>query len=445
MTDLLQLPQNPFMPYDRNVAMYNTSMGQPTPFEFGGWQREEPSWKRTAYLHAGLNPSDPVRLSGPDALRLLQEACTNDFTVARIGGAKHAIICADTGRVIADGVIMRTGEESFDCFFLNPVLRYLVDTRDYDVELEDLSESLFLFQLGGPRSLDILQAATGADLRGLRFMRHQAVTIDTADGVIDVRAFRFGVAGTLAYEVHGPLAHAPAVYDALLAAGEPFGIERLGLRAYGMNHTQNGFAQAFIHFLPAWTDDPALMDYLGGDYDAFLEQLPGSAGKDLEKRYGTPYDFGWGDLVVFNHEFAGRAALEALTPTRAPVTLVWEPQDVLEVLASQFSDDPHDFLDLPADPIWTANSSIVHADDVLVGDGIVGISSGRIFSASARQMLSFAVLDKAHTAVGDAVEVLWGTPGSHQRRIRATVAAFPYLDMRRNPDFDTARTSLPGH
>lgn len=448
VTDSVRLPINPYLAHDAGVASYNTALGVPTPLEFDGVRAEERSWKTTAYLHAGLNPADPFRLSGPDALRLLEESCVNDFSVFRVGGAKHAVMCAESGNVIADGVVMRIGEEEFDCFFLNPVLRYLVETGGYDVALEDLSHELFLFQLGGPRSLEVLERATATDLHSLRFLRHTPTSIDTSEGRVEVRAFRFGVAGTLAYEVHGPLASAPAVYDALVAAGQDLGLVRLGLRAYGMNHTQNGYVQAFIHFLPAWTDDPGLMAFLDGDAEQFLTQLPGSAGPDASKRFGTPFDFGWGELVTFNHDFTGRAALEQAAIEQAvrgrrPVTLAWNRDDVVAVVASQFDDHPADHLDLYAEPIWTASNSVVVSDDVLCGDDIVGISSGRIFSPSERRMLSLAILDSTHATLGTQLEVLWGAPGTPQQRIRATVALFPHLALTRNPDVSTAPILRP--
>ena len=105
-----------------------------------------------------------------------------------------------------------------------------------------------LLQLGGPRSLEVLETATGECLHDLKFARHRDSTIRG----LDVRITRMGMAGTLAYEVHGDTKDALTLYDAVLAAGEPFGLIKLGWRAYQMNHTENGFPQSFVHFPVPW-------------------------------------------------------------------------------------------------------------------------------------------------------------------------------------------------
>jgi vanillate/3-O-methylgallate O-demethylase len=449
MSDQAPIPHSPYLPLDRDIALYNTAMGHLTPYEFSGWKSEEASWKRTAYLHAGLNPPMPYKLTGPGALQLLTDACINDFTVYSIGASKHAVMCNTAGHVMADGMVLRTGQEEFIAYFLSPYLDYLVETAGYDVTGEDLTGTVFLFQVGGPASLHIVEAATGEGLRDIDFLFHRPSQIRTehTEQPAAVRIFRLGVVGTLAYEVHGDIADAPAVYQALLRAGEPYGVQQLDLRAYGMNHTQNGFAQSFLHFLPAWYEDADFTTYLrrtgGQTYDQILSQRRGSAGADITKRYASPLDLGWGHMVTFDHDFPGRQALQAAGDQhRRPVTLVWDPEDVLDVMASQFRPGAdHQFMDWPANPVWTSDNSVVFADDVLVGDAVVGISSGRIFSHHYQAMLSLGLLEQAHAALGAQVEVLWGDPGTRQKRIRATVARFPYLDLPRNADIDV--TTLP--
>jgi vanillate/3-O-methylgallate O-demethylase len=433
-----------YLPYDPTVALYTSSLGNLTPYEFTDFRTEEESWKTTAYLHAGLNPASPYRLEGPDAMQLLKDASANDFTRFSIGASKHAVMCNEHGHVMADGMVLRTGEEEFEAFFLNPWIDHLVASGRYDVTGTDLSDDVFLLQVGGPRSLDIVQAATGTDLTDLPFIWHRPATIPHPDtgAPIDVRVFRLGVAGTLAYEIHGSTADAPDVYRALLSAGEPHGIVKLGLRAYGLNHTENGFAQSFLHFLPAYTEDPAFLEFLGtAPIDAFAA-LPGSAGPDPARRYATPLELGWGHMITFDHDFTGRTALEHSTPSRSTVTLVWDPSDVVDVYASQFREDgAHPFMDFAANPVWTADDSVVFADDVIVDGAIVGISSGRMFSSSYRSMISLAILDIAHAARGTVVHVVWGDPGTRQKHIRATVARFPLLDEPRNRDIDTTRSA----
>lgn len=441
-----QFPQySPYQSHDGSVALYNACYGALLPYEYNGWKPEVMSWKQGCYLHAGLNPSGAYRLSGPDAMRLLSDTCTNSFTSFPIDSVKHAIMCNDAGHIMAHGVLIRTGEAEFESFFLSPWLDYFVDSGKYDVRGEDLRDKIFLFQVAGPRSLEVLEAATRQDLHDLRFLRCKASAVPVANGrSVAVRVARVGMAGTLAYEVHGAIEDAPAVYDAILKAGQPFGIERLGMMTYGMNHTENGFPQVHIHFLSAWPEETGFQDYLGPVWQfvkVFFEDLKGSAGDDLTKRYMTPIALGWGNVVKFDHDFIGRAALEreAADPKRTVVTLEWHADDVLDVYASYLRDGPeHPFMDFTANPIWNRVGMGSHVDDVMVDGRAVGVSMGRIYSYHYRRMLSLCTIDLAASAIGTEVEVIWGEPGTHQKRIRATVARYPYLDLPRNERIDVS-------
>ena len=71
-------------------------------------------------------------------------------------------------------------------------------------------------------------------------------------------------------------------------------------------------------------------------WQQIARKLGGSVGDDLESRFVTPFDVGWDFLVKFNHEFTGRAALEAMTEDekKTAVTLEWNAEDVAKVFAT---------------------------------------------------------------------------------------------------------------
>ena len=78
-----------------------------------------------------------------------------------------------------------------------------------------------------------------------------------------------------------------------------------------------------------------------------------------------------------------------------------------------------------------------HADLVLTPDGQeIGTSAGRVVSTTYRRMISLAFISREHADLGTELVVLWGNPGTRQKRIRATVARFPYLTDERNDKID---------
>jgi len=255
---------------------------------------------------------------------------------------------------------------------------------------------------------------------------------------------RMGMAGTLAYEVHGQLGDARPVYKAILKAGEPFGIRKLGMRAYMMNHTEDGFPQAYYHFPYPWAEDKGFMEFLsqmggviGGSFN-----LRGSMGTDIRVRYRNPVELGWAGMIKFDRDFVGRKALEkeVANPRRKMVTLLWNTEDIIDVYASQFRpgeayanmDDPNHFT-------FERGTHTLYADQVLKNGKLIGISSGRAHSFYYREMISLSSIDVAHSALGTEVIVLWGDPGTRQKEIRATVSRFPYLNENRNQVVDVSK------
>lgn len=162
-------PEVDFYLYSRVAGMGADSM---VPLEHSGWRHEQMSWKRTCYLHAGLNPTPTFRIKGPDALRLFSETCVNSFADFPVGSLRHAIMCNDEGLVMQHGTVLRMGEDDFLTYFLAPYVAYKFYTGGYDANGEWVGD-WFLLQLGGPRSLEVLAVATGGCLHDVGFFRHR--------------------------------------------------------------------------------------------------------------------------------------------------------------------------------------------------------------------------------------------------------------------------------
>ena len=312
-----QFKHTQYIPYDPSVdALYtgyttHPALGGVQPFEYTGWRDEMLAAYETCYIHAGLNPAFTYRFKGADAMRFLEENLVNGFKTFEVGKSRHGIMVNEDGLLMSDGMLLRIGEDEFTTYWLAPYLQYKLETGDYDCEGFDETGEVFMFQLGGPRSLEIVEAATEEDFHDLPFLCHRTSSIDG----MDVRIIRIGMAGSLAYEVHGKLEDSQAVYSALLKYGEKYGIKRLGRHAYWNTHTEGGFPQFIIHFPYAWEKDAGFMKWMQETncpmayYALSLQPLGGSLGADPELRYVNPVELDWGSAVKFNHDFVGKDAV----------------------------------------------------------------------------------------------------------------------------------------
>ena len=416
------------------------------PLEFLGYEREVLASKETAYLGTALNGMSPVYdVTGADALEFLRSVCVNSFKNFHVGQIRHAVLCNEKGQVLTDGVVARIEDNVYRTYWLAPVMDYRVRNSPLDVSGVDQSAAEFFFQLAGPRSLEVLEAAAQEDLHDIVFGRHRMATI----AGVPVRILRLGMAGGLGYEVHGATVDTEAVYRAIWEAGEPFGLIKQGQTAYLMQHTEAGFPNINLHYPLPWYEDPDMAAYFdtqpGQNFYNKYRHFFGSVGADVEARFVTPYQIGLGKLVDFGHDFIGKEALqrEAELDRWATVTLVWNEEDIADVVASKFRGrdvEPYDRIDdRPYDIYFNLGGAIgfaYHADWVLAGDEQVGISTGRINSVYYRRMISMGFIDRKHATEGTELAVLWGSPGSPQKRIRATVARYPYFNLTNNRAVD---------
>ncbi|MGI6217492.1 MAG: glycine cleavage T C-terminal barrel domain-containing protein [Coriobacteriales bacterium] len=437
---------NPYVPNDnRGYQLYtpncgNAGNGGVQPYVYTSWREEQLSWYENCYLHAGLNPLNTYWFKGPDAMKFLSEYCVNNFEKFPVGKSKHAIMVNEEGLMMVDGMLLRLAEDEFVTFSMYSYIEYAIKKSGYNIEGKNITGEVFLLQLGGPKSLEVVEAVTGENFHDLPFLGHRKSKIDGRD----VRILRVGMAGSLAYEVHGKFEDSVYVYQRLVDEGQKYNIHKLGQQAYWNTHTENGFPQSLIHFYYATEIDKDYFDYQTKTGQNFrcgsVAKLTGSYSKDYRDRYFNPYELGWGHIVNFNHDFLGKEALEKISksPHREMVTLEWNHEDILDVERSQFEDKtPYFPIEGPVD--IPQNGEFEYRGDQVLADGkCVGISTGRCFSWYYRKMLSLAVIKPEYATIGTEVKILWGDEDTRQKEIRATVARFPYMDLERNENIDTS-------
>ncbi|MDR2079309.1 MAG: hypothetical protein LBP74_06295, partial [Treponema sp.] len=205
------------------------------PFIYSDWEKEELSWHDNCYIHAALNPFMFRYFKGKDFIKLLTDYTVNTYTNFPVGKARHVIMCNDDGKIILDGIAVRRGEDEFLVMAVNSLCDIVDKNKSkYDVKWEDHSSKRYFYQLCGPRSLEIVEAAAQEDLHDIKFMYAR----DSKIAGKDVFILRTGMAGTLGYEVHGKIEDALTVYSKLLEVGREYGITEIGRHAYRNTHTE---------------------------------------------------------------------------------------------------------------------------------------------------------------------------------------------------------------
>ena len=100
---------------------------------------------------------------------------------------------------------------------------------DGSVRFDNLTNSIGVLVLAGPRARDILAKVTRADLSNAVFPWLSGKIIDV--NLAPAAAVRVNFVGELGWELHHPIEYQNHIFDALMAAGAEFGLKPFGIRA----------------------------------------------------------------------------------------------------------------------------------------------------------------------------------------------------------------------
>ena len=443
LEDLLGTVESPVELLRNSQTGANVFPGVPP--EFTNWRDEQQAWQKTCVLFNQSYHMNDLAVEGPDALKLLCHLAVNSFDGFGIGRAKHFVPCTPDGYVIGDVILFALAEDRFNLVGRAPALNWITyhaETGGYDVEVEldvrtamrtDGRRRSYRFQLQGPYAMQVIEKALGQSPPELRFFHTTTVAIA---GKI-AGALRHGMVGQPGWELFGPWDDGEAVREALLAAGEEFGLRQVGGRAYSSNTLESG-----------WIPSPLPAVYSGESLKAYREWLPatgyeGSASvggsfdsDEIEDYYFTPWDLGYGSYVKFDHDFIGREALERMAggEHRQKVTLALDDEDVTRTIGTMFQKTERaKFMDWPS-----AVYSMHQLDRVTVDGETVGVSTWIGYSSNEGKMLTLAVLDAEHAEPGTEVTFVWGEEGGGtakptverhvQTEIGAVVSPVPYVE-----------------
>jgi aminomethyltransferase len=181
-----------------------------------------------------------ARVTGAGAADFVNACLTNDLGRIGPGRAQYTLCCDDTSGGVVDDIIAYLHAD--DHVFLVPnaantaeVVRRLRAAAPPPVTVTDEHEAYAVLAVQGPRSADVL-AAIGLPT-GHAYMSFATAPLDGTELVV----CRTGYTGEHGYELVVPAGGATAVWDALLVAGEPYGIRACGLGARDTLRTEMGY------------------------------------------------------------------------------------------------------------------------------------------------------------------------------------------------------------
>ncbi len=186
-----------------------------------------------------------IEISGPDVVTLLEQVYTGRFAKLKIGMTRYGLMCDESGVIIDDGVISRLAEDRYYISTTSsgsdPIyqtLQRLVIEWGLEVTLVNATSTYCAMNLAGPHARKVLQPITDVNLDVDAFPYLGIREGSVAN--VPARLSRVGFVGELGYEIHLPADGAIAAWDAIMKAGQDYGICPFGVEAQRMLRLEKG-------------------------------------------------------------------------------------------------------------------------------------------------------------------------------------------------------------
>lgn len=342
-----------------------------------------------------VSPLFKYRVSGPDAVRLIDRVVPRRAEKLQVGQVWYTPWCDERGRLIDDGTVARLDETTYRWTAAEPNMRwFMLNATGLDVRIEDVTPNVAALAVQGPSARAVLEAVTREVWSGLKYFRRRATTI----GAVDVDVSRTGYTGDLGYELWVDAADAVQVWDALFEAGEPYGIRPVGMQALDVLRVEAGLI------------------LLGSEFTSVRGAF------SSEQEY-SPFELGFERLIDLEKpRFVGRDALVAEQASGGParrlvgLELDW---DGIEAAYGRHGIPPVLLPGTLGAPVPAYRNGRQ-----------VGKATSMTWSPILKRVVSLGLVDRAFAPGGSRVQVEWTVEGSREK-VWATAVPLPFLDLPR--------------
>jgi sarcosine oxidase subunit alpha len=190
-----------------------------------------------------------IEVVGPDAAEFMNRMYVNAWTKLEPGRTRYGVMLREDGFVLDDGVVGRLAAYRFHVTTTTGgAPRVLAMMEDYlqtewpelDVWLTSTTEEWGVIAVQGPNARKVIAPLIeGIDLDPAA-MPHMSIRTGHICGV-PTRLFRVSFTGELGFEVNVAADYAPAVWEAIFAAGASYGITPYGTETMHVLRAEKGY------------------------------------------------------------------------------------------------------------------------------------------------------------------------------------------------------------
>ena len=190
-----------------------------------------------------------IDIQGRDTVTFLNRVYTNTWDSLAVGRSRYGLMCGEDGMIFDDGVTTRLGDHHYLMTTTSGgaarVMSWLeewlqTEWPELDVRLTSVTEQWASAGLCGPgarRLMDDLSEDLPLDSEALPFMAMAEGRV----AEIPARVFRISFSGEVSFEINVAARYGMALWNALMTAGEKYGITPYGTEAMHVLRAEKGY------------------------------------------------------------------------------------------------------------------------------------------------------------------------------------------------------------
>jgi len=253
------------------------------------WWEEEHRACREGVIAMDMTFMAKFLVQGRDAGKLLNHVSANEVD-DKAGQITYTQWLNHTGKLEADLTVIKFNDEKYMVVASDTAHRHAETWlkrnigEDQHVFVTDVTAAYGQLNIQGPKSRELLQSLTTADMSNEAFPFRGVREIDI--GLARVTCVRITYVGELGYELNIPTEQAAHVYDLIMEKGKEFGLRHAGLKALASLRLEKAYRD-YGHDIDN-TDDPY---EVGLGFAVNLNKEGDFIGKQacVEKKAAAPY------------------------------------------------------------------------------------------------------------------------------------------------------------
>ena len=187
--------------------------------------------------HMGL-----FKISGPNALALVQKVTSNDASTLTNNKAQYSYFPNDNGGVVDDIITYKVNDEEYlmvvNASNIDKDWNWVSSKNDVNATMENLSDAYSLLAIQGPKAVEAMQSLTDLDLAAIKFYHFETGTFA---GVENVIVSATGYTGSGGFEIYAKNEDIEAIWNKVFEAGAAWGIKPIGLAARDTLRLEMGY------------------------------------------------------------------------------------------------------------------------------------------------------------------------------------------------------------